>query len=597
MSIYPSAALRRFSANCLLALVGVFLFGLSASGQTVLEVDFNNRNASQYTEDNVEQDFGDVRFTNGVDEGWTRIVTGNQAFGGSGGALRVLYPEGGDGPRGGGAQWIAEFDGVEEAYLEYKVKFAPGFDFVRGGKLPGLAGGSAPSGSAPADGVRGWSGRLMWRQRFTGEPGQPEQRTSSMISYAKHLHSGFDQDGRQEDEEFWVEADGSETTVVPDVWYSLRQRVVMNTPGQRDGILQLWIDGRLVLSQDNLQYRDVPDLKIDRMFFSTFFGGGFIWRSSKDEFVFFDDFKVTIPQEIRVPEDASSPGAALAASNPGDTILLGSADWFANLNITHPLTLRGRSNARLMAARGDRQIIQVASDGVNIESLRFSQGVAGVDAMPSASRLRIIDCDFRDNFGDAIRATNSRDVSIINTDVVNNEGRGIFLDGVDVFFIGNCVSSNNGGAGFELFSDNGFVENSTAANNSAGAGFFLIGSNTGLVRNVAENNRGMGFLMVNSPNIGFTDNRATGNSSFGVLAYAVDNSSIARNQIELNDAVGLILDNSEGTTVRENRIFDNTGIGAFFSQTTSGNTADGNVYGRNAFSLGLIDEGNNTVDE
>ena len=121
--------------------------------------------------------------------------------------MRVFYPAGGDGPPGGGAQWIAEFDeGMEEAYLEYKVKFRSGFDFVRGGKLPGMAGGSAPSGSAPADGVRGWSGRLMWRTDFQGEPGQPEQLTSGMISYAKHVHSGFDMDGRQEDEVFWFES-------------------------------------------------------------------------------------------------------------------------------------------------------------------------------------------------------------------------------------------------------------------------------------------------------------------------------------------------------------------------------------------------------
>ena len=54
--------------------------------------------------------------------------------------MRVFYPAGGDGPPGGGAQWIAEFDeGMEEAYLEYKVKFRSGFDFVRGGKLPGMA--------------------------------------------------------------------------------------------------------------------------------------------------------------------------------------------------------------------------------------------------------------------------------------------------------------------------------------------------------------------------------------------------------------------------------------------------------------------------
>jgi len=594
----PSYPYTRSLATLLLVLSAVTIFSHSTIGQTVVDVDFNNRRASPYTEEQIEEDFGELRFTNGVDEGWTRIVTGSQAFGGSGGALRVFYPAGGDGPRGGGAQWIAEFDeGMEEAYLEYKVKFGSGFDFVRGGKLPGMAGGSAPSGSAPADGVRGWAGRLMWRTDFRGQPGQPEQLTSGMISYAKHLHSGFDMDGRQEDEVFWFEPNGSRTEIQSDVWYSIRQRIVMNTPGVRDGILQLWIDGRLVLDQDNLQWRNTPDLQIDRFFFSTFFGGGFIWRSSKDEVVFFDDIKMTGPQQLLVPENYPSPEAAVAASNPGDTILLGSANWFGNLVVNHPLTIRGRSNARLMAARGNRPIIQVNSDAVNIESLEISRGVAGVEAFSQASRLQILNCQFRNCFGDAIRATNSRNVRIINTDIISNEGRGVFLDGVDGFYIANSVARNNGGAGFELFSDNGFIVDSTATRNRAGAGFFVIGSNSGFMNNVAEDNRGMGYLFVNSSGVGFTDNRATGNTSFGMLGYAVDDCFLSQNLIEESNAVGLILDNSNRNAIQDNTILNNSGIGAYFSPSTEGNYSVRNQYQGNAFSLGLIDEGNNFTDE
>lgn len=595
-------SLRSRVANVLaaatLTLTGVALLSLPATAQTILDVNFDSRRAGTYTESQVEQDFGDIRFTNGVDQGWVQVVRGSQAFGGSGASLRVFYPAGGEGPRGGGAQWISEFDGLEleEAYLTYRVKFGAGFDFVRGGKLPGMAGGSAPSGSAPADGVRGWTGRLMWRTAFTGETGQPEQTTSGIISYAKHLHSGFAMDGRQEDEEFLNEADGSQTTLLPNVWYEIRQRIVLNTPGRRDGIQQLWIDGRLGLDRRDYQWRNTSDLKIDRFFFSTFFGGGFDWRSSKGEFVFFDDIKMSGPQERRVPEDFPSPNAAVAAANPGDTILLGSANWYGNLSINQPLTIRGRGNARLMAANGSLPIIRVNSDAVNIESLRFSRGVAGVDAFSQASRLRIVDCDFRNNFGDAIRATNSRDVSIINTDVISNEGRGIFLNGVDEFLIFNSISSRNGGAGFELFSDNGFVAESTATDNRAGAGFFFIGSNTGFSNNVSEDNQGMGFLLVSSDSCGVEDNRATGNTSFGFLGYDVTNSFIARNLIEDNQAVGLILDNSRDCAVVSNSINNNDGIGAYFSPTTRRNYSADNQYQGNAFSLGLIDEGNNTVD-
>ena len=94
--------------------------------------------------------------------------------------------------------------------------------------------------------------------------------------------------------------------------------------------------------------------------------------------------------------------------------------------------------------------------------MAFTRGVVGVEALSGASRLRIVDCDFRRCFGDAIRATNSRDVNIIDTAILSNEGRGVFLDGVNGFFIGNSRANNNGGTGFELFSDNGFVVDSMA---------------------------------------------------------------------------------------------------------------------------------------
>ncbi len=583
------------SALLFSTLVFASWYGASADGQTVLEVNFNNRSGA-YSEAQVEEDFGELRFTNGVDEGRTRIVTGSQAFGGSGASLRVGYPTGSFGPRLGGAQWIAEFDGVEEAFLTYRVKFGAGFDFVRGGKLPGLAGGSAPSGSAPADGVRGWSGRFMWRTRFQGDSGQPQQRVSQAISYAKHLHSGFEQDGRQEDEVFWVEPDGSESRLESDVWYTLRQRVRMNTPGVRDGIIQIWLDGRLVLDQDNIQFRNTPDLKIDRLFFSTFFGGGSTWQNSKDEVVFFDDFKVSIPRQRYVPEQYSSPNAALAASNAGDTIVLGSADWYANLFVDKPLTIRGRVNARLMAAQGNRPVIRVNGDNVRIINLEIARGISGVEALSQASRLRIYNCQFRDNFGDAIRMVDARDISVVNTDIIGNEGRGVFLNRVDQFYIFNCRSQNNGGAGFEIFSDNGFVGNCQATNNRAGAGLFFIGSNSGFENNLSTNNNGMGYILVNSQGCGFSNNSADQNSSFGLLAFGVDDSFFSRNLIERSGGVGVVFNNSNRNFLADNTVSFNSGIGAYFSPSTGGNYLRRNEYQGNAFSVGLVDQGSNSSD-
>ena len=581
---------------CAFLVLASLSFSLHA--QSLLQVDFDQRSAGTLNEDDIENDFGELRFTNGVDEGRVEIVRGQRAFGGSGASLKVDFDANGEGPREGGAQWIVEFeDKYEEAYLEYRVKFEDGFDFVRGGKLPGLAGGSAPSGSAPADGVRGWAGRLMWRTRFLGVSGQPEQLTCNGISYAKHVHSGFAQDGRQEDDEFWVERDGSEPVMESDVWYTIRQYVRMNTPGERDGTFRVWLDGRMVLNREDIQFRNIPDLAIDRFFFSTFFGGGDAWRSSKEETIFFDDFKITIPRQRLVPEQYSSVGAAVAASNPGDTILLGSADWFANVNLDKPLTLGGRGNSRLMAARGDRPVIQVTSDFVTIQNMDIDRGAIGVEAFSTAHDLRIQNCGFTNNFGDAIRAIGCRNVSIDRTVLTSNEGRGVLLDQVEGFVITNSSAIGSGGAGFEMFSNGGFVSGCDAVGNRAGAGFFFIGDNSGFQNNSASENLGMGFLMVSSDSNGFVNNTANRNTRFGLLAYDVNDSFFAGNLFARSGDVGAILDNADGNAFMDNESNNNTGIGAFFSRTTDDNFVTGNSYQGNAFSLGLIDEGSNFVDE
>lgn len=278
---------------------GYFEFSSSqpAATQVIYENDFDQHSAGLYTRALLDSDFNDPRFNDGVDEGRVTVVTGQDAHGGVGGSLAVAYPEGQVGTKETGAQWQLELDGeYEEAFLSYRVKFADGFDFVRGGKLPGLAGGSAPTGNAPADGDNGWTGRLMWLTDLGNDPNNPEQLVSNAISYAKYTDSGFDQTGRNEDEIHWIDSDGSRTQFESGQWYEITQRVKMNTPGESDGIIQVWLDGELVHDQTDVLFRTVPDLKIDQVYFSTFFGGGnSSWETSKDETVFFDDFEVSVP--------------------------------------------------------------------------------------------------------------------------------------------------------------------------------------------------------------------------------------------------------------------------------------------------------------
>ncbi|MFW5822595.1 MAG: polysaccharide lyase [Tangfeifania sp.] len=89
--------------------------------------------------------------------------------------LRVKYPEGGVGPLETGGQFPMVFrnmEGIEEGlyqelYLRYYLKFEKGFDFNKGGKLPGLMGGGDSwdrSGGNSAD----WTPRKDSHARFDG---------------------------------------------------------------------------------------------------------------------------------------------------------------------------------------------------------------------------------------------------------------------------------------------------------------------------------------------------------------------------------------------------------------------------------------------
>jgi hypothetical protein len=161
--------------------------------------------------------------------------------------------------------------GLDSAVLRYRLRFAPGFDFVRGGKLPGLLGGNGPSGGRMPNGQDGFSLRLMWRERGQGEvyaylPTSQRHGTSLLR-------------GRWQFE--------------PGRWHEVVQAVALNTPGRDDGRVQMWLDGRLAGQADGLRLRDVAILRLDGVFFDVFFGGNDdSWAARADTHVDFADFVV-----------------------------------------------------------------------------------------------------------------------------------------------------------------------------------------------------------------------------------------------------------------------------------------------------------------
>ena len=85
-------------------------------------------------------------------------------------------------------------------------------------------------------------------------------------------------------------ADGSEKTTDEIVEGTLQRSL----QGKRVGQLKIWLDDKLVVDCTNIRFRDVAELAIDSLLFSTFFGGNTPKSSAHphDEFIYFDDFVV-----------------------------------------------------------------------------------------------------------------------------------------------------------------------------------------------------------------------------------------------------------------------------------------------------------------
>ena len=164
-----------------------------------------------------------------------------------------------------------------EYLLEYKIRFDGDFDWSLGGKIPGLAGGNSPSGCVTTNGL-GFSARLMWRE------------VGKLIGYL-YDNNQVNRCG--------TALGASNYSFTANRWFTIKQRVKLNTGMVGDGIYQVWVDDRLVINRSNIEYMNVaPNLLIDQVMFETFYGGSTPdWAPSRETSISFADVFVTLVAE------------------------------------------------------------------------------------------------------------------------------------------------------------------------------------------------------------------------------------------------------------------------------------------------------------
>lgn len=235
-----------------------------------LHISFNNNSLGAYTKRDFSRDWNCPKWQMG--RNLVDIIQGQNAHSGKG--LQLNFPKGLSGCGKGCINWKPNLGGKFQRILySYWLKFPSNFDFVLGGKLPGIGNHKANTGGDKPNGYDGWSIRAMWNRH--GQLGQYVYHMDQPKQYGEFMPWNM-------------------PSISKGQWHHIETSVILNTPKQANGIIQTWVDGRQVLNRRNIRFRMMDGLEIERFLFSSFYGGsGREWAPKKNEKLYLDDFVIT----------------------------------------------------------------------------------------------------------------------------------------------------------------------------------------------------------------------------------------------------------------------------------------------------------------
>lgn len=241
------------------------------------KIDFDQHKTGEYSARELNSDWKNPEWVMG--RNLVSVVEGKEAY--SGKSLKLSYPKGKSSCQNAQdcIHWYTDLDKkVDTLYFGFRIKFNEDFDFVWGGKLPGLAGGKGNSGGVIPNGKDGWSLRVMWNDE------------NKFVAYVYHP----DQVWNYGDAFPFDMSDQKDGQIERGKWYTLQIRLQLNTPGKKDGSIIGWLNGKKALVKKGLRFRDISGLEIDRFDFVSFFGGyGPKWAPKVDQMAFIDDVRVS----------------------------------------------------------------------------------------------------------------------------------------------------------------------------------------------------------------------------------------------------------------------------------------------------------------
>jgi len=170
----------------------------------------------------------------------------------------------------------------EEVYFRYYLRLGEDWNqTLQGGKMPGISGtyGVAGWGGRKVDGTNGWSARGSFGRSIPA--GNPLAGLHPIGTYCYHADmKGTYGDG-------WGWHIGYRGFLDRNRWYAVEQHLKLNAPGEKDGLLRAWVDGRLAFEKTDIRFRRVARLKIEQIWMNVYHGGKL--PSPHDQHLFIDN--------------------------------------------------------------------------------------------------------------------------------------------------------------------------------------------------------------------------------------------------------------------------------------------------------------------
>ncbi|KAF9007072.1 polysaccharide lyase family 14 protein [Cyathus striatus] len=223
-------------------------------------------------------------------------------------AWEALYPKGSINPTApipggfgfylsGPQAFVEALDGAREVVMSYRMMLQDDWEFVKGGKLPGIFGGVGPlsygcTGGRQESRCQCFDLRPMWRAKSEGE-------LYAYVPLTAHNKNALlavpPLSKENADYGFSVGRGSFKFDCAVGKWVTVAFRVKLNDVGEENGEIELWIDGSSVMCIKQLLLRESEESKMKGMHFQTFFGGHTNdWASPKDQRAWFADITGTI---------------------------------------------------------------------------------------------------------------------------------------------------------------------------------------------------------------------------------------------------------------------------------------------------------------